>query len=73
MIELLLNFQIVPLTAFPCNHIAEKNDKKNMFEDFFNDVKHAGPEDLCPMMKLELREMIINYVHLILGLPTSLP
>jgi len=43
--------KVVPLNAFPCNDIALDDYEEHFFEDFFNDVKPAGSEELCPMMK----------------------
>jgi len=44
--------KIVPLDAFPSsNEKAIANYQENLFEDFFNNIKHPGLDEICPITR----------------------
>eukprot|EP00092_Neocalanus_flemingeri_P002133 GFUD01002273.1.p1 GENE.GFUD01002273.1~~GFUD01002273.1.p1 ORF type:complete len:546 (-),score=175.52 GFUD01002273.1:534-2171(-) len=43
--------KVVPMDAYPSNLAAEEKKDRNLFEQFFHDVKQAGSEELCPIKK----------------------
>ena len=50
-IQIHLYVQVVPMDAYPSNMVAEEKKDRKLFEKFFNDVKQAGSEELCPITK----------------------